>query len=193
MRPPSNVAKDMLRDGSEAVYFGDRIIRKAKELPTHTAQKPASQADVRLAKQIIGMFPWIGKLWSTALHEAGGSSIGRYKVLGILSGRGPIRSGELAHLCASSPSAMSEIIEGLSTERLVRRVDDPTDRRAVVVALTEQGQAELERVGDLISAELVERLELLTADQRSRLRTAVSDVTEILIDPPAKKETRVVR
>jgi DNA-binding MarR family transcriptional regulator len=146
-----------------------------------------------LAKQLLGMFPWIGKLWSSAVREAGGGSIGRYKVLGILNGKGPTRAGELATLCVSSPSAMSEIIEGLSAEGFVRRVDDPTDRRAVVVTLTPQGQAELDRVGELMTAELARRFADLTGDERSRLRSAIGDITEILIDPPAKKENPIVR
>ncbi len=162
-------------------------------MPTSTAQKPASAADVRLAKQIQGMFPWIGQLWTAAVRDAGGGSLGRYKVLGILNGFGPIRSGELATRCASSPSAMSEVIEALSAEGLVRRVDDPTDRRAVVVNLTDKGTAEVERVGDLMTAEVIRRIDELTPGQKARLRTAVADMTEILIDPPAKKETRIVR
>ena len=179
--------------GSEAVHFGEQIIRKANDLPVLPEQKAPSQADVRLARQILGVLPWIGRLTSTALREAGGGSISRYKVLGMLSGKGPIRAGELATLCTYSPSAMSEVIEGLSAEGLVRRVDDPTDRRAVVVALTDHGDVELERVRDLMSAELIKALDGLTADQRSRLRSAFADLNEILIDPPAKKETRIVR
>jgi DNA-binding MarR family transcriptional regulator len=146
-----------------------------------------------MARQIVAIVPWIGQLWSSAVRDAGGGSLGRYKVLGILGARGPIRAGELATLCAASPSAMSEAIEGLSAEGHVRRVDDPTDRRAVVVALTEQGGAELERVRDLMAAVLLKQLDGLTADQRSRLRSAVADLNEILIEPAAKKETRIVR
>ena len=163
------------------------------KLSLESPQKQLSQADIRLATQLLGFLPWIGRLTSAALRDAGGGSIGRYKVLGMLSGKGPIRAGELATLCTYSPSAMSEVIEGLSAEGLVRRVDDPTDRRAVVVALTEQGDVELERVRDVMTVALVKVLDGLTADQRSRLRAAVADVNEILIDPPAKKETRIVR
>ena len=162
-------------------------------MPTGTAPKSPSQADIRMAKHLLGIFPWFGQLWSSSVREAGGGSIGRYKVLGILNGKGPIRAGELATRCSSSPSAMSDVIEGLSAEGLVRRVDDPTDRRAVVVALTDQGETELERVGDLMSAALVKLFEGLTADQRSRLRSAVADLNAILIEPSAKKETRIVR
>ncbi len=180
-------------NASETVYFENQIIRKVNELPISTPQRPPTHADARTAKQLLKFFPWFGQLWTSAMRESGGGSIGRYKVLGMLNGKGPIRAGELATLCSSSPSAMSDVIEGLSAEGLVRRVDDPTDRRAVVVALTEQGQAELERVGELMSAALVKLFEGLTSDQRSRLRSAVADLNEILIEPSTKKETRIVR
>jgi DNA-binding MarR family transcriptional regulator len=146
-----------------------------------------------MARQIVAIFPWIGQLWASAVRDAGGGSTGRYKVLNILGAKGPIRAGELANLCAASPSAMSDSIESLSAEGFVRRVDDPTDRRAVVVALTEQGGAELERVRDLMTGALVKQLDGLTTDQRSRLRAAVNDLTEILIDPATKKENPIVR
>lgn len=162
-------------------------------MSTGALQKLPSQADLRMANQIVAIFPWIGQLWSSAVRDAGAGSVGRYKVLGMLGAKGPIRAGELATLCAASPSAMSESIETLSAEGLVRRVDDPTDRRAVVVGLTEQGTAELDRVRDLMIAALVKQLDGLSADQRSRLRSAVADLTEILIDPAAKKEIHVVR
>jgi DNA-binding MarR family transcriptional regulator len=169
------------------------MIRKANEMTTGTVQKPPTQADSKMAKQIIAIFPWVGQLWASAVRDGGGGSPGRYKVLNILAAKGPIRAGELATLCASSPSGMSESIESLSAEGFVRRVDDPTDRRAVVVALTEQGSVELERVRDLMTGVLTKQLDALTADQRSRLRSAVNDLTEILIDPAAKKENPSVR
>ena len=162
-------------------------------MPVSAPQRHPTQADSRTARQLLKFFPWFGQLWTSAVRDSGGGSIGRFKVLGILNGKGPIRAGELASLCASSPSAMSEVIETLAAEGLVRRVDDPTDRRAVVVALTDAGHVEVERVGDLMTAALVRVFDGLTTDQRSRLRSAVADLNDILIDPPAKKEPHIVR
>ena len=155
--------------------------------------KTPSQTDARVARQLLGFFPWIGQLWHAAAREGGGGSIGRYKTFGILQGRGPIRAGELASLCGTTPSAMSEVIEGLVLDGHVRRVDDPTDRRAVIVELTEKGEAELRRVGDLMTAELTKRLDRLTSEQKTRVRTAIADLSDILITPSAQKETRNVR
>jgi len=154
--------------------------------------KAPAQADVRAAKQLLGFFPWIGQLWHGVVREGAGS-IGRYKTFGILQGRGPIRAGELATLCGTTPSAMSEVIEGLVAEGHVRRVDDPTDRRAVRVGLTDTGEAELERIGEFMTAAIVKVFDGLSAEQRARLRTAVADLNDILIAPSAQKETRSVR
>ena len=162
-------------------------------MPAIAPAKAPSQADARVAKQLLGFFPWIGQLWHAAVRDGAGGSIGRYKTFGILHGRGPIRTGELATLCGTTPSAMSEVIEGLVADGLVRRVDDPTDRRAVIVELTDKGEAEHQRVGDLMTGELVKRLDLLTSEQKVRVRAAISDLNDILISPSAQKETRNVR
>src|SRR6266536_3614890 len=145
-------------------------------MPLISPAKAPSQADVRAAKQLQGFFPWIGQLWHAAAREGGAFSIGRYKTFGILHGRGPIRAGELAALCGTTPSAMSEVIEGLVADGYVRRVDDPTDRRAVKVELTDTGAAELQRVGDLMTAELVKRLDGLSSDEKVRVRAAIADL-----------------
>lgn len=165
-------------------------------MATITPAKHPVQAELRAAKQLLGIFPWMAHLWSTAVREAGAGSIGRYKTLGILHGRGPIRAGELATLCGTTPSAISEVIEGLVTDGHVRRVDDPTDRRAVMVALTATGETELERVGEFMTAAMVRVFDGLTTEQKSRLRSAIGDLSEILINPStpsAQKETRHVR
>lgn len=162
-------------------------------MATVTPAKPPVQADLRAAKQLLGLFPWMAHLWSTAVREAGAGSIGRYKTLGMLHGRGPIRAGELATRCGTTPSAISEVIEGLVSDGHVRRVDDPTDRRAVMVALTEKGETELERVGEFMTAAMVPMFDGLTSEQKTRLRGAIADLNEILISPSSQRETRNVR
>jgi DNA-binding MarR family transcriptional regulator len=155
--------------------------------------KTPSQSDLRVASQLLGLFPWMGRVWSTAMRDAGAGSPGRFKTLGQLHGRGPIRAGELAVLCGLTPSATTEVIEGLVADGFARRVDDPTDRRAVMIGLTAEGDAELERLRALLTAAMVKVFDGLSADQKTRLRAAVADINDILIAPSAQKETRIVR
>ena len=159
-----------------------------------TATVPAkapSHTDVRTAKQLLDLLPVMGRLWSNAIREGG--SVGRFKTFGVLGDRGPLRAGELATLCGTTPSAMTEAIEGLAADGFVRRIDDPTDRRAVMVELTESGHRELDRVRELMIAAAIKVIDGFTTDQKARLRTAVGDLSEILIPVSAQKETRHVR
>ncbi|GAA0386278.1 MarR family winged helix-turn-helix transcriptional regulator [Streptomyces luteireticuli] len=93
---------------------------------------------------------------------------------------GPQRQTELIKLTGGlDPSTVTRMVQRLEQAGLVRRQPDPTDRRAVVVEATEQGQAlrgevaevwqELEDVtlaglGDHDRAELARLLELLEAN-----------------------------
>jgi len=74
---------------------------------------------------------------------------------------------------------MSEGIEGLVEDGYVRRVDDPTDRRAVIVELTDKGAAELQRVGDLMTAELIKRLDRLTAGALVRRQNLLAEAASL--------------
>ncbi len=152
-----------------------------------------SAADLDLAKQVRGLLPRLGRLWSQTLREAGGPSIVRVRLLAVLSDKGPSRAGELASMCGATPSTVTELIDGLVSEGQVSREDDPRDRRAVVLALTDRGRAELRRVEDLLTSALLRSLEGLSGAQRSRLRIALTDLNEILSGPAAQKETRLVR
>ncbi|MEA2662732.1 MAG: hypothetical protein QOH08_2304 [Chloroflexota bacterium] len=160
---------------------------------TATILKTPAAGDIRAARQLLGLFPLMGQVWSTAIREGNAGSVGRFKTLGILHRRGPLRAGELASQCGTTPSAMTDIIEGLVADGHVRRVDDPTDRRAVVLGLTEPGEAELERVADVMTIAMAKLFDGLTPEQKVRLRGAIADLNEILISPSAQKETRNVR
>jgi DNA-binding MarR family transcriptional regulator len=162
-------------------------------MTTALSPKAPAAGDIRAAKQLLALFPLMGQVWSAAVREGNAGSIGRFKTLGILRRRGPIRAGELASLCGTTPSATTDIIEGLVEDGHVRRVDDPTDRRAVVLALTDQGQVELERIDELMTAAMAKVFDRLSSEQKTRLRSAIADVNEILLDAASKKETRGVR
>jgi len=151
------------------------------------------QTDLRFAEQLLGLLPRLGQLWTEAVRSTHGGSVVRMKVLGMLSRNGPTRSGEVATFCGTTPSAVTELIEGLVAEGYARRDADPTDRRAVLIAITPAGQTEVDRVVAAATANVIQFVDGLTADQRSRLRAAVADLSDIFATPSAQKETRNVR
>jgi len=61
---------------------------------------------------------------------------------------GPMRLRELADQLRVSARSITEAVDALETGGLVRRADDPNDRRATIVAATAEG----ERIGAAIGA-----------------------------------------
>jgi len=98
-----------------------------------------------------------------------------YKVLGRLRYQGPpyrLSAGQLAESMGLSSGAMTNRLDRLEQAGMVRRLDDPNDRRAVLVEPTEAGlaawdsavgaQAEREaRIASVLSAEEKEQLHSL--------------------------------
>jgi DNA-binding MarR family transcriptional regulator len=72
----------------------------------------------------------------------GGLSLAQYHLLEPLAG-GPRTNRELAELAGISAPTACRIVDGLLERGWVSRVADPTDRRAVVISLTDQGRAAL--------------------------------------------------
>jgi DNA-binding MarR family transcriptional regulator len=122
-------------------------------------------------------------LWVLLLHTAGvvelrleavlsetGLSLSKFGVLHHL-----IRAGEalplsrLAERLSCVKSNMTQVVDRLEVEGLVKRMDDPEDRRSVLAAVTEEGRRRYE-AGDraLVEAEK-QLLEGLTESDRKQL------------------------
>ncbi|HEV7845934.1 MAG TPA: MarR family transcriptional regulator [Thermoleophilaceae bacterium] len=76
--------------------------------------------------------------------DAEGLSLAQYHLLEPL-GAGPRTNRELAEQAGISAPTATRMIDGLLQRELVSRLEDPIDRRAVVISLTESGRAALGR------------------------------------------------
>lgn len=149
------------------------------------------EKDLATARAILGVMPVLMRLITTKAREHGTVSPERAKVLVRLSG-GAMRSGELAHQCMLTPPAVTELVEGLARDGLVRREEDKTDRRVVVVALTSPGRREVERYQNALAEALGEAVTRLDPLERERLLLAFTDLRRAIegIAAPASKEQR---
>lgn len=104
-----------------------------------------------------------------------GLSSAKYTVLAKLARAGePLALSELAAQVSCVRSNMTQLVDRLEAEGLVRRVDDPEDRRMVRAALTKLGE-EREAAG----AEQMERIQsqvaaMLTKGDRAVLERALA-------------------
>jgi DNA-binding MarR family transcriptional regulator len=56
----------------------------------------------------------------------------------------PITLGELAAQCACVRSNITQLVDRLEADRLVKRTDDPKDRRSIRAELTDEGRSRYE-------------------------------------------------
>jgi DNA-binding MarR family transcriptional regulator len=81
--------------------------------------------------------------------------------------------GELAGHEKVQPPSMTRVLAVLEEQRLVLRSPHPTDRRQVILTVTEEGRAVVQRVRRRKDAWLARRLAELTPEERATLRAAV--------------------
>ena len=81
--------------------------------------------------------------------------------------------GELAEHEKVQPPSMTRVIAVLEERSLVLRSPHPTDRRQVILTVTEEGRAVVQRVRRRKDAWLAQRLAELSTEERATLRAAV--------------------
>jgi DNA-binding MarR family transcriptional regulator len=119
----------------------DHVAQWLRELPD---LDPLTEAIITRMQKIVGR---LKRIQSEQLARDNVVT-GNYDVLHALRRLGtPYRaaSSRLADDLMLSPSALTARIDGMEKEGLVRRVDDPDDRRRVLIEVTPEGHALWER------------------------------------------------
>lgn len=102
-----------------------------------------------------------------------GLTMTQLSALGTLNRHGPCTPGELAALEKVQPPSMTRVLSHLEELGLVARAAHPTDRRQVLVALTDRARAVMTEDRRRREAWLVAHLADLTVEEREALRAAV--------------------
>jgi DNA-binding MarR family transcriptional regulator len=100
-------------------------------------------------------------------------SLTELSAMGTLFKGGPMSAGELAACERVQPPSMSKVLANLEERGLVRRAVHPDDRRQVILAITDKGEALLESERRTRDTWLTRRLAALTGEQRDLLRRVV--------------------
>ena len=81
-----------------------------------------------------------------------------YSMLMALNDSGPRRASDLVDLFSIDKGAVSRQVGALLALGLIERSPDPEDRRAAILAITEEGSRRLGTIADLRRREVLERL-----------------------------------
>lgn len=87
--------------------------------------------------------------------------------------------GELAEYEKVQPPSMTRVIAVLEERNLVRREPHPSDRRQVILTVTAEGRALVNRVRRRREAWLTQRLQELSPEERAILRAAAPILEKI--------------
>jgi len=147
------------------------------------ADAPASdQPAVDLVQQLAELLTrasWRLRRASRAELEPLGLTFGQARALRLLSRMGEsVRIGELAARLEVVPRSATTMIDTLEGAGLVARRADPTDRRSVLVGLTDHGAALLERLSRVRRASAEALFARLSAAERERLLKLLTVLNE---------------
>ena len=114
-------------------------------------------------------------------HRAPDVSVSQFRTLLFVGWhRGVSLSAVAEHIGLTLPS-MSKMIDGLVARRLVKREEDPADRRRVTLSLTPQGKAMGEAARAASQSALVKRLAALSASERTQVTRAMDVLRPLFI------------
>ncbi len=95
------------------------------------------------------------RLLETAVHRPRGRTWASYRVLLSIRAIGPTEPGTLADILDIAPPSVSSLLATLERSNLITRRPDPSNRRRVIVELTEAGtKAVDESIGDQTDGEV---------------------------------------
>jgi DNA-binding MarR family transcriptional regulator len=116
----------------------------------------------------------------------------QYTALTVLERHPDLTSAHLARHSFVTAQTMSDMVTALRARELIERHRDPSDRRALVLALTAKGHDLLEKHRPAVAALETEMLSGLTAKESARLRQAMLACREALAGAVATDDDRQV-
>jgi DNA-binding MarR family transcriptional regulator len=109
-------------------------------------------------------------------------SLAQYHLLEPLL-EGPLTNGELAELAGVASPTATRMVDGLLGRELVTRIEDPSDRRAVVISVTDAGRKalsdktrEYDKARRRIAAALEPDEQVVAADLLRRLAVVIEEL-----------------
>jgi DNA-binding MarR family transcriptional regulator len=124
-------------------------------------QEPLSELLMRSARAMRRR--WADSLapWDLSPHQA--------RALRVVHRHEAARMGTIAAHLRIAPRSVTEVLDGLEERGLVRRVPDPTDRRATLIELTDTGRALLAEVDAARDGESAVYLSVLSEREQATL------------------------
>jgi DNA-binding MarR family transcriptional regulator len=138
----------------------------------------------RSAASLMTVIPAVTRFLRAELRQHGqpNFSLSQLRVLYFLNRKPQSSLSEVAEYLDVTRPTMSAMIERLVQRGLVQRMDDPQERRRVILTLTDNGTTELEQVYGATLDSVANHLEGLSEDQLHQLMTGLSVLEHLFPD-----------
>lgn len=112
-----------------------------------------------------------------------GLSVAQFYTLDAIGTQGQLTLNELADTLYITASTASRTVDELVRKGVVERCQDPTDRRAVCLSLTPQGQGLFEALRQQLIQRQLAILQQIDPDSRRGVLTALQKLSQAVKDP----------
>ncbi len=110
----------------------------------------------------------------------------QFKIIFLLYTHGPLRMGDIAATLNKNISTATGVVDRLVDQYLIKREEDPDDRRVVIVRLTERGtqvcesflQAGWQHARNMLERLTLEELRVVEKGMQLMARVAMEDAQE---------------
>ena len=148
-----------------------KAIMSAPELPMHELE-PLSDLIIEFYEKLSS--------WEQAVVRDSAISLPQMHTLEILGQSAPLRMKELAAKMGVTTGTLTVTVDKLEKQGLVARIPHETDRRSILVGLTDAGQALFQEHHAHHLSLTRELTAVLSADEATQLQGILKKLTEVL-------------
>jgi DNA-binding MarR family transcriptional regulator len=128
----------------------------------------------------FGRFGPAYQRWLAGLARKDGLSVARMKLLWTLRSGGSQQMSAIKDRLGVTARNVTQLVDGLESEGLVRRTPHPTDRRATIIELTDRAFSVLDEAYVGHTADVAALFQHLTPEDRAELRRIIGVLTDRL-------------
>jgi DNA-binding MarR family transcriptional regulator len=143
------------------------------------ADRRLADVDYSVVTSLLEASDAVEKYMSSYLADLG-LSPSKFNALKVLreEAQHAVQQAELSAKLTVTGASITGVLDRLERDRLVSRENHPTDRRANLVRLTEEGETLIQTAGDLHAIRMAELLLSLDEEERRTLVALLAKITE---------------
>ena len=123
--------------------------------------------------------------------KSSGLSMPQFSVLMQLHHKGACGMSQISERFEVTPAAASQLVDKLVQSGFIQRVEDPSDRRAKLLSLTDKGKAFVEQGIEERYRWVEELAAKLSAEERAQISAALNIMTEAAKELEAETSVEV--